>query len=86
MEKVEAIEYIKILSEEAVALLKELIETESFSREEEGTAFLIENYFNKKGIPFSRKKNNLWAFNKYFDHKKPTLLLNSHHDLSLIHI
>lgn len=80
MEKVEAIEHIKILSEEAVALLKELIETESFSREEEGTAFLIENYFNKKGIPFSRKKNNLWAFNKHFDHKKPTLLLNSHHD------
>jgi acetylornithine deacetylase len=80
MEKVEAIEHIKILSEEAVALLKELIETESFSREEEGTAFLIENYFNKKGIPFSRKKNNLWAFNKHFDHTKPTLLLNSHHD------
>ncbi|HEV7380950.1 MAG TPA: M20 family metallo-hydrolase [Dyadobacter sp.] len=80
MEKLESIEYIKILSDEAVALLKELIETESFSREEEGTAFLIENYFNKKGIPFSRKKNNLWAFNKHFDNKKPTLLLNSHHD------
>jgi acetylornithine deacetylase len=80
MEKVEASEYIEILSDEAVALLKDLIETESFSREEEGTAFLIENYFNKKGIPFSRKKNNLWAFNKYFDQGKPTLLLNSHHD------
>ena len=26
------------------------------------------------------RDNNIWAVNKNYDHKKPTLLLNSHHD------
>jgi acetylornithine deacetylase len=29
---------------------------------------------------FERENNNVWAYNKYFDRNKPTLLLNSHHD------
>ena len=71
---------LKKLTEEAIELLKKLIETQSFSSEEEGTALLIENWFIKNEIPFQRTKNNVWAINKYFDESKPTLLLNSHHD------
>ncbi len=68
------------LAQEAIQLLKQLIATQSFSKEEEGTAALIEAFLNRKGIPFQRKKNNIWAFNRFFDPKKPTVLLNSHHD------
>ena len=71
---------IKALTENAISLLKELIETPSFSTEEAQTAVLIENWFTNHSIPFHRTKNNIWATNKYFDESKPTLLLNSHHD------
>ncbi len=64
----------------AIALLKQLIETQSFSSEEDETALLIENWFTTHQIPFKRNKNNVWATNKHFDDTKPTLLLNSHHD------
>ncbi len=70
----------KQLIEQAIVLLKNLIETQSFSSKEEGTALLIENWFKGYNIPFQRSKNNIWATNKYFDQAKPTLLLNSHHD------
>lgn len=68
------------LTEKAITLLKNLIETPSFSSEEEKTALLIEDWFKEFNIPYNRTKNNVWATNKYFDEKKPTLLLNSHHD------
>jgi acetylornithine deacetylase len=71
---------IEKLTTEAIALLKELIETQSFSSEEDNTALLIENWFTTHRIPFKRNENNVWATNKHFDEKKPTLLLNSHHD------
>jgi acetylornithine deacetylase len=71
---------IATLTEEAIALLKTLIQTQSFSSEEDQTALLIENWFNQNNIPFERENNNIWAFNKNFDKSKPTLLLNSHHD------
>ena len=71
---------IKDLTKNAIALLKELIETPSFSSEETQTALLIENWFTNHHIPFQRNKNNIWATNKHFDESKPTLLLNSHHD------
>lgn len=71
---------IEKLTTKAIALLKQLIETQSFSSEEEHTALLIENWFTTHSIPFKRNKNNVWATNKHFDEKKPTLLLNSHHD------
>lgn len=70
----------KKLTEKAIALLKNLIETQSFSKEEENTALLIESWFTEHKIPFNRTKNNIWATNKHFDESKPTLLLNSHHD------
>lgn len=67
-------------TESAIALLRQLIATPSFSREEAGTALLIEQFFKDKSIPYTRQKNNIWAENRHFDPAKPTLLLNSHHD------
>ncbi len=71
---------ISDLQQEAIELLKNLIQTQSFSREEDKTAGLLENWFREKNIPFFRHLNNVWAVNKNFDKAKPTLLLNSHHD------
>lgn len=66
--------------DEAVELLKALIKTQSLSKEEGNTFLLLENFFKKHNIPSQSIKNNIWAVNKYFDPKKPTILLNSHHD------
>ncbi|WP_310555971.1 M20 family metallo-hydrolase [Flavobacterium sp.] len=71
---------IKTLTQEAIALLKSLIETPSLSSQEDKTALLIENWFSQNNIPFFRENNNVWAYAKHFDKAKPTLLLNSHHD------
>ncbi|MGA9636923.1 M20 family metallo-hydrolase [Flavobacterium sp.] len=68
------------LTKEAIQLLKNLIETPSFSSEEQQTALLIEQWFIQNNIPFERENNNIWAYNKTFDKSKPTLLMNSHHD------
>ncbi|MDP5044977.1 MAG: M20/M25/M40 family metallo-hydrolase [Leeuwenhoekiella sp.] len=71
---------IEKLTQEALELLKNLISTQSFSSEEEGTAAFIENWFKAHEIPFRRQANNIWATNKNFEEGKTTLLLNSHHD------
>ena len=64
----------------AFSLLKSLIQTPSFSREEDKTASLIEVWLNDQGVSCERYLNNVWAKNRHFDPGKPTLLLNSHHD------
>lgn len=71
---------IENLYTNSVKLLKNLIATPSFSKEENGTAAIIQQFFTDKNIPSQRFLNNVWAINKYFDARKPTLLLNSHHD------
>ena len=71
---------MKILTQEAIALLKELISIPSFSSEEDQTAARIEQWFSDHDIPCERQQNNVYAFNANFDENKPTLLLNSHHD------
>ena len=71
---------IQKLTSNAIELLKNMIQTQSFSTEEEGTALLIENWFNSESIPFKRLGNNIISYNKHFDKNKPTILLNSHHD------
>lgn len=71
---------IGFLYDDAVDLLKQLISTASFSKEEAGTADIIEKFFVAKNIPKNRLLNNVWAVNKYFNEAKPTILLNSHHD------
>lgn len=69
-----------ILAQKAIDLLKELIAIPSFSSEEDKTADAIANWFESFKIPYKRVQNNVYAYNKYFDETKPTLLLNSHHD------
>jgi len=64
----------------AVAFLKQLIAIPSFSKEEDKTASVIEQFFQSHGIPTQRFLNNVWAVNKYYDASKPGILLNSHHD------
>ena len=71
---------MKNLTEEAIALLHDLIAIKSFSSEEDSTAARIEQWFTEHKIPSKRQDNNVYAFNAAFDKNKPTLLLNSHHD------
>ena len=68
------------LHTEAIQLLKQLIATPSYSREESGTADLIQEWLKAHGIETERLGNNVWAVNAHFDAAKPTILLNSHHD------
>ena len=68
------------LAEEAISLLKKLIATESFSKEENNTADIIANLLTCSGVEVQRHLNNVWAKNKHFDISKKTILLNSHHD------
>jgi acetylornithine deacetylase len=71
---------IAILTTSAIGLLKQLIATPSFSKEEEETAEIIENFLESKGVNTYSYLNNIYARNKYYDESKPTILLNSHHD------
>lgn len=68
------------LYKDAVELLKQLIATPSFSKEEDKTADIIEAFLKSKNVDACRFLNNIWTRNKYFDESKPTILLNSHHD------
>jgi acetylornithine deacetylase len=65
---------------EALGLLKDLVATPSFSKEEHETAEIISLFFARHNVPFKRVSNNIYAGNKYYDAAKPSLLLNSHHD------
>ncbi len=69
-----------ILVTDAIDLLKKLIATPSFSKEEQQTASILEAFFQHVEIPTQRIKNNIWAINKHFNPNLPTILLNSHHD------
>src|SRR5438132_370755 len=71
---------INPLCEDVIDLLKKLIATPSFSKEEKDTAEIIESFLKSKGVDAHSYLNNIWAKNKYFDETKPTILLNSHHD------
>lgn len=68
------------LQQYAIDLLKQLIAIPSFSKEEDQTAAIIEKSLTDRGCKAYRHFNNIWATNKYFDERKPTILLNSHHD------
>ena len=68
------------LFDDSLNLLRKLISIPSLSREEENTASAIEQFLEDQGIKTHRMINNVWAYNEHFDPKKPTILLNSHHD------
>jgi acetylornithine deacetylase len=71
---------LHILHENAIDLLKKLIATPSFSKEEHKTAAIINEFLLSKNVAAEIYLNNVWARNKHFDPAKPTILLNSHHD------
>jgi acetylornithine deacetylase len=68
------------LYSEALILLKKLIATPSFSKEENDTAEIIASFFTKHKVEHTRIGNNVYANNKFYDANKPSILLNSHHD------
>lgn len=71
---------IEQLQTNAIQLLRQLIATPSFSKEEQITADLIDRFLEGNGVKTKTHLNNIWAQNKYYDPSRPTLLLNSHHD------
>ena len=71
---------VKKLSDEAVALLEQLISLPSVSREEQQAADCLQAYIEAQGMETCRKGNNIWCMSPGFDLQKPTLLLNSHID------
>ena len=66
--------------QEVIKLLQSLIATQSFSKEEDKTADLIESFLKNQGISTHRQNNNVWAKNRFYTEGLPTILLNSHHD------
>jgi acetylornithine deacetylase len=68
------------LQQEAIELLKQLVATPSFSKEEDRTALIIKDFLVLRRVEVHRLLNNIWVTNYHFDPNKPTILLNSHHD------
>ncbi len=68
------------LQQEAIELLKQLIATPSFSKEEDRTALIIRDFLVLRKVEVHRLMNNIWVTNQDFQYGKPTILLNSHHD------
>jgi acetylornithine deacetylase len=68
------------LQQSAIELLKQLISTPSFSKEEDKTAAILQSFLEKHGVPVKSVQHNVYARNAHFDDSKPTILLNSHHD------
>ena len=69
----------KRYTEEAVALLKELISIPSVSRDEKVAADVLQRQMKAWGLPCKRVGNNLIVA-KRLSKRKPTLLLNAHID------
>ncbi len=64
-----------------ISLLKRLIATPSFSREEGATADIWESWLRENGAgEVKRLHNNVYVLSSNFDPSKPLLMLNSHHD------
>lgn len=69
------------LSDKAIALLKELIQIPSVSRDESAVADWLEKYMHlESGLPVGRVGNNCWLVAPGYCPSKPTLLLNAHCD------
>lgn len=68
------------IKQNAIQLLKKMIATPSFSKEEKEVADLLESFLKENQIPTHRFLHNIYAFNKAFNPHLPSILLNSHHD------
>ena len=66
--------------EKYIELLKTLISTQSFSKEEGEAAKVMRAFLTKEGIDFKTKEHNTWAYCKHYSNAKPTILLDSHID------
>lgn len=66
--------------EKYIELLKTLISTKSFSKEEKNAAEVMRSFLKDENIPFGTKENNTWAFCMHYSEDKPTILLDSHID------
>jgi acetylornithine deacetylase len=73
-------QHVSDLSSKATELLRKLIATPSFSREEDRSAAIIKQFLEDEGVTVFQKGNNVWAKNRFFDSSRSTVLLNSHHD------
>jgi len=71
---------VAILQADCIALLKQLIATPSFSKEEDNSSALIRSFLESNEVKTEQYLYNIWTKNKYFDTNKSTILLNSHHD------
>jgi acetylornithine deacetylase len=65
---------------DAIALLQQLIAISSISKEEKNVADFLERFLEMNGYVASRKNNNVWLLSPGFDPLRPTILLNSHID------
>ena len=70
----------KVLFDDAVALLRELIATPRVSREENRAADILYDRMAEWGMNPQRVKNNVFALPSDINTDKPTLLLNAHID------
>ena len=70
----------KDYTNDAVALLKELIAIPSISRDETKAADKLSEYLNKWNLPHGREGNNLWVGCPDWDNNRPTVMLNAHID------
>ena len=58
---------LKLLTKEVIVLLQNLIATPSFSREEDKTGDLVEQFLQHRGVTTQRKQHNVWAKNRHFN-------------------
>ena len=65
---------------DAIALLQQMIAISSESKEESAVADFLERFIEINGYVASRKNNNVWVIGSGFDASRPTILLNSHID------
>lgn len=73
-------EHANLFLNDAVELLKVLIETPSVSRNEDNAANLMAGYLDKWHLPYGREGNNLWVGCPDWQNNRPTVMLNAHID------
>ncbi len=71
---------LEVLATDAIDLLRRLIATPSYSKQEDQTAQLLLDYFNSCGLVPQQHLNNVFCISKNCTPNSPVVLLNSHHD------
>lgn len=71
---------MKELTEDSIALLREMIAVPSFSFEEDAVCSLVASRLASWGIVCRRAGNNIVAVNRYYSSSLPTLALDAHLD------